>query len=168
MQCFTYYKVTTRFFLVFVQALCWFCAVFVVLFVFFDTMEHFRGLTLDVIGARSMNNQLLLVEHLMEAGLLLATPPECHGKMSLKPGDPWRWRCLNRDCQKTISVVDPQCFLYGRRCFYKVFKCAYLWCNEHPSKVIQKEAGLDKKTVASLLADWRSLLSQGIKVDNLP
>ena len=133
-----------------------------VFIVFFDTLEHFRGLTLDLIGCRYRDNQMLLVEHLMAAGLLASDVPECHGKMGLYQGDPWRWRCSKRDCGKNISVVTEDCFLYGHRRFYNVFKAAYLWCNEHCSKVIQKEACLDKKTVASLLKGWRSLLSQGM------
>ena len=131
-------------------------------FLLLSTMEHFLGLTLDEIGSRYKANHLLLVEHLMAAGLLSDTAPECHGKMRLHAGDPWRWRCQKRDCGKNCSVVTPDCFLYGRRRFYNVFKAAYLWCNEEPSKVIQKQAELDKKTVASLLSDWRALLSQGI------
>ena len=123
-------------------------------------MEHFAGVTMDIIGSRYRNNQLLLVQHLMDSDLLSSSPPICHGNMALYPGDPWRWRCTRRDCGKNCSVVTPGCFVHGHLRFYNVFKAAYLWSNDHPSKVIQKEAELDKKTVASLLSEWRALLPQ--------
>ena len=55
---------------------------------FLSTMEHFLGLTLDEIGSRYKTNNLLLVEHLLVAGLLSDAAPECHGKMRLHASDP--------------------------------------------------------------------------------
>ena len=51
-------------------------------------MEHFVGLTMDEIGSGYKANGLLLVEHLMAAGLLSGAAPECHGKMCLYAADP--------------------------------------------------------------------------------
>ena len=100
-------------------------------------MDNVLGLTMDVIGyfKRYSKNQLLLVRHLMEAGLLPTSKTECHGPMALHSSNPWKWRCSKRDCSKHVAVV---------------FKCAYLWCQELSSKVIQKEARLSDQTVAIL------------------
>ena len=62
---------------------------------FLSTMEHFLGLTLDEIGSRYKTNNLLLVEHLMAAGLLSDAAPECQEMAMPKKG--LRKELLRRD-----------------------------------------------------------------------
>jgi len=119
-------------------------------------MEKFRNLTLDEIGARYKNNQILLVQHLMEAGLIQKIPPECHGVMVLDKSKPWLWRCPTR-CGKRKSVVTENCFLNKCRKFYDVFKALYMWVLGFPPRFIVRESGLSQNTVTALNNDWREI-----------
>ena len=128
-------------------------------------MDHFKGLNLDLNGSRYRENELLLVHHLMEAGLLRGPPhhdpPVCqeHGNaLMLYPCQPWKWSCGTRKCSYKLSVITPECFLNGKSKFYSVFKALYLWANGHSLKVIVKESGLEHDTVTKLTVEWRSVI----------
>ena len=131
-------------------------------------MEQFVGLTLAKIGQIYGSDQHLLVTHLMEAGLLDATVPECHGPMIRQPTRPWVWRCPKRDCCLTRSIVDSACFLHGHRNYYEVFLAAYCWASEMPNKLIIKETGLTKNTVTTLLSEWRKVVANMELADTIP
>ena len=99
--------------------------------VFFSTkMQHFAGLTAFKIGQRYGNDEMLLVTHLMETGLLDSAAPSCHGIMVLQPSRPWHWRCSERACSKTRSVLDSDSLLSGNYKNLQVFLAAYLWATE--------------------------------------
>ena len=131
-------------------------------------MQHFAGLTAFEIGKRYGNNEMLLVTHLMEAGLLDSGAPSCHGTMVLQPSRPWHWRCSERTCSKTRSVIDSDSFLSGNYKNLQVFLAAYLWATEKPPKQIIRETGLSKNTVTKLLSSWRNVVQAYEASDKLP
>ena len=124
-------------------------------------MERFYGLTLEQITLRYRENEFLLMQHLMDIGLVDSTAPACHGDMELCEHEAWFWRCTNSRCQRKKSVVTPGTFLFRRRKFYSVFKAVYIWVSEFPAKQIGKEAGLNKDTIRKLLRDCQQVLEQG-------
>ena len=87
---------------------------------------HFSGLTAFETGKRYGNDEMLLVTHLMEAGLLDSAAPSCHRTMVLQTNLPWDWRCSERTRSKTRSVLDSDSFLSGNYKNLQVFLAAYL------------------------------------------